>query len=47
MVDNPNKISILELEIIKECADALLNYWYVSQENPVSLFQQALINPHQ
>ena len=45
MVDNPNKISILELEIIRECANALLNYWYVSQENPVSLFQQALLNP--
>ena len=45
MVDNPNKISILELEVIRECADALLNYWYVSQENPVSLFQQALLNP--
>ena len=47
MVDNPNKISILELEIIRECANALLNYWYVSQENPVSLFQQALINQPQ
>ncbi len=45
MVDNPNKISILELEVIRECANALLGYWYVSQENPVSLFQQALINP--
>ena len=45
MVDNPNKISILELEIVRECADALLNYWYVSSESPVSLFQQALINP--
>ena len=47
MVDNPNKISILELEIVRECADALLNYWYVSSESPVSLFQQALINPPQ
>jgi len=45
MVDNPNKISILEVEVIRECANALLGYWYVSQENPVSLFQQALINP--
>jgi len=47
MVDNPNKISILEVEVIRECANALLGYWYVSQENPVSLFQQALINPSQ
>ncbi len=45
MVDNPNKISVLEVEVIRECANALLGYWYVSQENPVSLFQQALINP--
>ena len=42
MVDNPNKISILELEVIKDCADALLNHWYVSPDSPVSLFQQAL-----
>ena len=47
MVDNPNKISILDLEIVRECAEALLNYWYVSSESPVSLFQQALINPPQ
>ena len=45
MVDNPNKISILDLEIVRECAEALLNYWYVSPESPVSLFQQALIDP--
>ena len=47
MVDNPNKISILDLEIVRECAEALLNYWYVSPESPVSLFQQALIDPPQ
>ena len=42
MTENPNRINHLELSVIKECADALQTYWYVSQESPVSLFQQAL-----
>ena len=42
MTENPGKINHLELSVIKECADALQTYWYVSQESPVSLFQQAL-----
>ena len=44
MVNNPNKINALEVMVIQECADALQNYWYVSQQNPVSLFQQSLVN---
>ena len=47
MVDNPSKITLIELEVIKDCANALLSYWYVSPESPVSLFQQALTNPSQ
>jgi hypothetical protein len=27
-----------------ECANALQNYWYINQQNPVSLFQQSLVN---
>jgi len=44
MVNNPKKINALEVMVIQECADALQNYWYVSQQNPVSLFQQSLVN---
>ena len=44
MVNNPNKVNALEIMVIQECADALQNYWYVSQQNPVSLFQQSLVN---
>ena len=44
MVNNPKKINALEVMVIQECANALQNYWYVSQQSPVSLFQQALSN---
>lgn len=44
MVNNPKKINALDISVMKECADALKNYWYISQKNPVSLFQQSLVN---
>ena len=44
MVNNPKKINVLEIKVVQECADAMLNYWYISQQNPVSLFQQSLVN---
>ena len=44
VTNNPKKINALEVMVIQECADALQNYWYVSQQNPVSLFQQSLVN---
>ena len=44
MTGNPKKITKLDVKIVQECSEALLNYWYVSQESPVSLFQQALIS---
>ena len=44
MTNNPKRISQLDVKVVQECSEALLNYWYVSQESPVSLFQQALIN---
>jgi len=44
MSGNPVKVNETEIEIAKECANALLEYWYVNQESPVSLFQQALIS---
>lgn len=44
MVNNPKEVNALEIMVVQECANALLNYWYVSQQSPVSLFQQALSN---
>lgn len=44
MVNNPRKLNALNIEIVQQCADAMLNYWYVSQQNPVSLFRQSLTN---
>ncbi len=37
-------LNALNIEIVQQCADAMLNYWYVSQQNPVSLFRQSLTN---
>jgi hypothetical protein len=47
MTDNPDRVSQSQIKTTQECADALLNYWYVSQTSPVSLFQQALLSPSQ
>ena len=47
MTSNPDSVSQSQIKTTQVCADALLSYWYVSQESPVSLFQQALINPSQ
>ena len=44
MVNNPKKVNALDILVVQECADAMLNYWYISQQNPVSLFQQSLVN---
>jgi hypothetical protein len=45
MTSNPDRVSESQIKTTQACANALLSYWYVSQESPVSLFQQALINP--
>ena len=45
MVDSPKKVSEEETLLVKACSDTLLNYWYVSLDSPVSLFQQAIANP--
>ena len=47
MTSNPERVSQSQIKTTQACADALLSYWYVSQESPVSLFQQALITPSQ
>ena len=44
MSDNPNRVNASQIATTSECANALLDFWYVNQESPVSLFQQALTN---
>ena len=44
MINNPKEVNALEIMVVQECANALQNYWYISQQNPVSLFQQSLVN---
>ncbi len=44
MVDNPKEISERKELVMRECSNALLTFWYISQKNPVSLFQQSLVN---
>jgi len=45
MSENPKKVNSVQIHVTLECADALLDFWYVNQESPVSLFQQALTSP--
>ena len=42
MCDSPKSISEKDVTIIQVCADALRNFYYVSDDHPVSSFQQAL-----
>ena len=42
MTLNPKTVNNIENKIMKECAEALLTHFYVSQQTPVFLFQQAL-----
>ena len=44
MVDNPKEISERKELVMRECSNALLTFWYINQRNPVSLFQQSLVN---
>lgn len=45
MSENPNRVNAYQIATASECANALLDFWYVNQESPVSLFQQALTTP--
>lgn len=44
MVDNPKEINESKELVMQDCSNALLTFWYISQKNPVSLFQQSLSN---
>ena len=45
MTSEPKKLSKIEVLVLKKCSHALLNYWYIDTNSPVSLFQQAIANP--
>jgi len=45
MAISPKKIKKYDIELVKVCADALLDYYYVTEDSPVALFEQALSNP--
>jgi hypothetical protein len=44
MVKNPTEICETKELVMQQCSNALLTYWYISQKNPVSLFQQSLVS---
>jgi len=45
MVKNPKNVSNKEMLVMQDCSNALLTFWFISQTNPVSLFEQAFLNP--
>ena len=44
MVENPSQLDKRKELAMQDCSNALLTFWYISQKNPVSLFQQSLSN---
>ena len=45
MVKNPKSLNEKEMLVMQDCSNALLTFWFIGQTNPVSLFEQALLNP--
>ncbi len=43
MTGNPKRITESEYNVIVDCAEALLQLWYVNETSPVSLFQRAFL----
>jgi hypothetical protein len=44
MVNNPKSLDERKELVMQDCSNALLTFWYINQKNPVSLFQQSLVN---
>ncbi len=44
MVNSPTSIYLDDIDVISECGDVLMGYWFSGHESPVSLFQEALSN---
>lgn len=42
MIRNPKTYNDLDVAVVQRCGNALQSYWYVNQQSPVSLFQQAI-----
>ena len=45
MCDNPNDVDKLDIKVLEKSSNALMSYWFIGNQSPVSLFQQALTNP--
>jgi hypothetical protein len=45
MANSPRKLGDLDIGVMKINAKALLGFYYINEDSPVSLFQQALLNP--
>lgn len=42
MSNSPKKIRLDDVKLVQDCAEALLFFYYVTEDSPVALFQQAL-----
>jgi len=45
MSASPKRVGEADIAVMIKCSDALLEFYYVNEDSPVSLFQQALLNP--
>ena len=44
MVNNPKNLDERKELVMQDCSNALLTFWFIGRKNPVSLFQQSLVN---
>jgi len=45
MVNNPKNLDERKELVMQDCSNALLTFWFIGRKNPVSLFQQSLLDP--
>ena len=45
MCENSEELKPVDVKVVQRNSDALLDYWFIGRQSPVSLFQQALSNP--
>jgi hypothetical protein len=45
MIYSPRQPKKIDIRLMRQCANALLGFYYVSDDSPVSLFRQALASP--
>ena len=44
-VSNPKRVKERDVKLVVASSDSLMTYWFIGNQSPVSLFQQALSNP--